>query len=229
MSQSKPSRNTSPRSKPAPEPGSGDTRRRILEAATRIIVERGIGGLRIRELARAVGIREGSIYNHYAGRDQIIKAIFEQVDAGMSPLGETLDLERTPKEQLHLAGEEVRARGLAGFLSASGKYLLEHFARNPDSLRLLRAILSARFHDPSARRAYDEVFRRDMERALLTIFHLAAEQGLLRESVRPQDLTGLVMAGFEQAIADSFADDGTRRFAASIRKSMDLIGTLASR
>ena len=229
MSQSKSPPSQSPGSKPPREPGSGDTRRRILEAATRIIVERGVGGLRIRELARAVGIREGSIYNHYAGRDQIIRAIFEQVDAGMSPLGETLDMERTPKEQLHLAGEEVRARGLAGFLAASGKYLLEHFDRNPDSLRLLRAILSARFHDPSARRAYEEVFRRDMERALLAIFHLAAKLGLLRESVRPQDLTGLVMAGFEQAIADSFSDDGPRPFGASIRKLMNLVGTLASR
>ncbi len=221
------SQSQSPR--PESPPGPGDTRRRILEAATRLIVERGVGGLRIRAIAQAVGIREGSIYNHYAGRDQIIRAIFEQVDAGMSPLGETLDLERTPTEQLSLAGEEIRARGLAGFLEASGKHLLEHFARNPDSLRLLRAMLSARFHDPSARRAYEEVFRRDMERALQAIFHLAAEQGLLRETVRPQDLAGLVMGSFEQAFADSFADEGPERFEASIRQLMITVGALASR
>ncbi len=222
MSQSQSPRSESP-------PGPSDTRRRILEAATKLIVERGVGGLRIRAIAQAVGIREGSIYNHYAGRDQIIRAIFEQVDAGMSPLGETLDLERTPPEQLSLAGEEIRARGLAGFLAASGKHLLEHFARNPDSLRLLRAMLSARFHDPSARRAYEEVFRRDMERALQAIFHLAAEQGLLREAVRPQDLAGLVMGSFEQAFADSFADEGPERFEASIRQLMITVGALASR
>ena len=49
MSQSKSPPSESPGSKPPREPGSGDTRRRILEAATRIIVERGVGGLRIRE------------------------------------------------------------------------------------------------------------------------------------------------------------------------------------
>src|SRR5512136_1147155 len=155
------------------EPATQGTRQRILEAATRLIVERGVGGLRIRDVARLVGIREGSLYNHYTGRDELIQAIFEQVDAGMSPLGRILDLERTPTEQLQLAREEIRARGLAGFLAASGEHLLKHFARNPDSLRLLRAVLSARFHDPSARRAYEEVFRSDMERALLAIFHLA--------------------------------------------------------
>ena len=154
-------------------------------------MERGVGGLRIREVARAVGIREGSIYNHFAGRDEIIRAIFEQVDAAMSPFGETLDMETTPKEQLRLAGEEIRTRGLAGFLSASAEHLLRHFTRNPDSLRLIRAILSARFHDPGARQAYEEVFRKDMSRALQAIFHLAAERGLLREAVQPQDLADL--------------------------------------
>ena len=61
-------------------------------------MERGVGGLRIRGIARAVGIREDSIYNHFAGRDEIIRVIFEQADASMSPTGATLDLDRTPKE-----------------------------------------------------------------------------------------------------------------------------------
>lgn len=207
----------------------GDTRLRILEAATRLIMERGVGGLRVRAIARAVGIREGSIYNHFAGRDQIIRTIFEQVDAALSPVGETLDLERTPKEQLRLAGEEIRTRGLAGFLTASGEHLLEHFARNPDSLCLIRAILSARFHDASARQAYEEVFRKDMRRALEAILHLASQQGLLREALRPQDLAELWLAGFEQAVADSFAYDGPELFSASMRKLMETVGTLASR
>jgi len=206
----------------------GDTRRRILEAATRLIAEGGVGGLRVRAIARAVGIREGSIYNHFAGRDQIIRAIFEQVDAALSPIGETLDLERTSQEQLRLASEEIRTRGLLGFLAASGEHLLEHFARSPDSLRLIRAIQSARFHDASARQAHEEVFRRDMRRALQAIFHLAAQQGLLREAVRPQDLAELGLAGFEMAMADIFADGGPERFGASIRKLMETLGTLAS-
>jgi AcrR family transcriptional regulator len=217
------------KSKTPREPAAAGTRQRILEAATRIIVERGVGGLRIREIARAAGIREGSIYNHYKGRDEIIRAIFEQVDARISPIGPTLDLDRTPKEQLKLAGEEVRARGLAGFLAASGEHLIQHFARNPDSLRLIRAVLSARFHDESARRSYEEVFRKDMVRALLTVFHLAAELGLLKESVRSQSLADLVMAGFEQAIADSFSDEGLKRFSASVRDMLSVIGALASR
>jgi AcrR family transcriptional regulator len=211
------------------EPPAAGTRQRLLEAATRIIVERGVGGLRIREVARAVGIREGSIYNHFAGRDEIIRAIFEQTDAAMSPFGATLDLEKTPKEQLDLAREEVRARGLAGFLAASGEYLLQHFAQNPDSLRLIRAVLSARFHDQSARRAYEKVFRKDMAHAILTVCHLAAELGQLREPVRPQDLAELLVAGYEHLIGDSFFDDGLKRFSSSVRKLLGVIGALASR
>ena len=171
--------------------------------ATRIIVERGVGGLRIR-------------------------GIFEQADASMSPTGATLDLDRTPKEQLRLAREEILARGLSGFLAASGEYLIQHFARNPDSLRLIRAVLSARFHDESARRAYEEVFRKDMVRALLTVCHLAAELGMLKESIRPQALAELLVAGYEHAIGDCFFDNGLDRFSAAVRDMLGVIGTMAS-
>jgi hypothetical protein len=122
-------------------------------------------------------------------------------------------------------------RSLAGSYlpQNTSEHLIRHFTRNPDSLRLIRAVLSARFHDPGARRSYEEVFRKDLVRALLTVFHLASELGLLRETARPQDLADLSMAGFEQAVADSFTDEGLRRFSASLRKTLAVIGALASR
>ena len=61
--------------------GGSITRERILDAATRVIVERGVAGLRIRAVARDVGIREGSIYNHFSGRADMIRAIFRRVNA----------------------------------------------------------------------------------------------------------------------------------------------------
>jgi len=144
-------------------------------------VERGVGGLRIR-------------------------VIFEQADASMSPTGATLDLDRTPKEQLQLAREEILARGLSGFLAASGEYLIQHFARS----------------------AYEEVFRKDMVRALLTVCHLAAELGMLKESIRPQALAELLVAGYEHAIGDCFLDNGFDRFSAAVRDMLGVIGAMAS-
>jgi len=144
-------------------------------------VERGVGGLRIR-------------------------GIFEQADASMSPTGATLDLDRTPKEQLRLAQEEILARGLSGFLAASGEYHIQHFAR----------------------KAYEEVFRKDMVRALLTVCHLAAELGMLKESIRPQALAELLVAGYEHAIGDCFSDNGFDRFSAAVRDMLGVIGAMAS-
>ncbi|MCK4514952.1 MAG: TetR/AcrR family transcriptional regulator [Spirochaetaceae bacterium] len=217
------------KSKASVERTTPSTRERILETATRIIVERGVGGLRIRELAHEVGIREGSIYNHFAGRNEIIEAIFRQADARMSPFGALLDLETTPKDQLDLTRKEIRSTGLAGFLADSAEYVVQEFAKYPDALCLIRAIISARFHDESARRAYEEVFRKDMSRAILAVCHIAFEQGLLKQSIRPQALADLMAAAFEYAIGDSFAPDGFERFKATLRNLFGVIGAMASR
>ena len=43
------------------------TRERILAEALSLFAESGYGGASMRELARRVGIRESSLYNHFAG------------------------------------------------------------------------------------------------------------------------------------------------------------------
>jgi|GEM_PF-2970888 AcrR family transcriptional regulator len=208
----------------APAPAS--TRDRILEVATRIIVEQGVGGLRIRALAREAGIREGSVYNHFKSRDEIIRTIFRQMDTSMSPLGDLLDRSTTSPEQLTSLRELLRTAGLGYFIIESGEHLIRHFSRAPDSLRLLRAAISARFHDEDARKAYEEVFLGDMARVLRTACELAAEQGALRASIAPIALTRLIVAAYENAIIESFKENGFERFSASLRESTTLIGAL---
>src|SRR5262245_18574541 len=53
------------------------TRESILEAALDLFAAHGYAGTSMRKLARAVGIRESSIYNHFAGKDEIIRALIE--------------------------------------------------------------------------------------------------------------------------------------------------------
>jgi AcrR family transcriptional regulator len=54
------------------EPG---TEQRILEAATRLFSEKGYHGTSMREVAAAVGIRAASLYNHYAGKEDLLVRI----------------------------------------------------------------------------------------------------------------------------------------------------------
>ena len=50
------------------------TRQRILDAALELFARQGFAATSVRELARAVGLRESSLYNHFAGKEAMLVA-----------------------------------------------------------------------------------------------------------------------------------------------------------
>jgi AcrR family transcriptional regulator len=59
-------------------------RNEIVEAALRLVAEKGLAGLTMNQVSRAVGLTEMGIYRHVAGRDELVELI---VDAAV---GKTL-------------------------------------------------------------------------------------------------------------------------------------------
>lgn len=53
------------------------TRERILDAAIDLISRKGFDAVSVREIAREVGIRESSIYNHFKSKDEILDTIID--------------------------------------------------------------------------------------------------------------------------------------------------------
>ncbi|HEX6472268.1 MAG TPA: TetR/AcrR family transcriptional regulator [Streptosporangiaceae bacterium] len=58
-------------------------RDRILAAAVSVMRERGVTNTTTKEVARAAGVAEGSIYNHFANKTELIAASMSQVSSGM--------------------------------------------------------------------------------------------------------------------------------------------------
>lgn len=54
------------------------TRERILTEALDLFAKSGYGGTSMRDLARQVGIRESSLYNHFPGKAAILEAIVDE-------------------------------------------------------------------------------------------------------------------------------------------------------
>ena len=54
------------------------TRERILDAALDLFSVHGYDGASIRQIARAVGLRESSLYNHFAGKEAILHALIDR-------------------------------------------------------------------------------------------------------------------------------------------------------
>jgi AcrR family transcriptional regulator len=68
------------------------SRQRIVEVATTILDKEGLDALSTRRLARELGVRAPSLYNHFATKDEILDAvadaIISQVDLRMFGKGE---------------------------------------------------------------------------------------------------------------------------------------------
>lgn len=52
------------------------TRQRIHDAALRLFVDKGVAESSVRELARLAGIAEGTLYRHYASKDELVADLF---------------------------------------------------------------------------------------------------------------------------------------------------------
>lgn len=114
------------------------TDQRILEAATALFSEKGYHGTSMREVAAAVGIKAGSLYNHFQGKEDLLFRIahgvmVELLEGGRAVIAahdepsaklralvhwhvvyhaEQRSRARVADEQLHALGPEPRARAV---------------------------------------------------------------------------------------------------------------------
>lgn len=68
-----------------------DTRREILDAALELFADKGFHGTGLREIARAVGVRESALYHHFASKELLFEAILTESDVSPAPVREALD------------------------------------------------------------------------------------------------------------------------------------------
>ena len=63
-----------------------ETRERILEAAERVMRERGLARATTKEIARAAGVSEGSLYNHFADKEELFLSVLGRLPSGFVAL-----------------------------------------------------------------------------------------------------------------------------------------------
>jgi AcrR family transcriptional regulator len=78
----------SPRRAAALRGGDRSLREHLIATAERMIAERGAAGLTVRAIARAAGVADGVLYNHFADKEELLAhALRARADA----IGRTLD------------------------------------------------------------------------------------------------------------------------------------------
>lgn len=63
-----------------------ETRERILEAAREVILTKGLVRATTKEIARAAGVSEGTLYNHFTNKEQMFLSALGQLPSGFISL-----------------------------------------------------------------------------------------------------------------------------------------------
>src|SRR5947208_15550497 len=87
------------------------TRAALVEAARPLFAERGYAAVATEEIVRAAGVTRGALYHHFAGKEDLFAAVYEQVEAELvAEIGQVATVAADPLDALH--------RGAARFLEA---------------------------------------------------------------------------------------------------------------
>jgi AcrR family transcriptional regulator len=175
-----------------------ETKQKIFEAAVDLFSQKGFSGVSVREIARAVGIKESSIYNHYKNKDDILANIFDYYET---------EIERaTPtKEYLAerintLSANEFWEKGLRNFQSTTQKPVMQ---------KISKIVLLEMFQNKRARDiALNEFFTRQ-QKLTETIFSLMQKRKLVDQDKDPKFLAteyayGLLAMQFEYNILSNW-------------------------
>jgi AcrR family transcriptional regulator len=129
----------------APGTTGQDTKERIFQTAVRMFSERGFNGVSVRDITGAVGIKESSLYNHFASKDALISAIYETFRERLlsrTVTAETVDLmlDSTPAAEYFKTVFALYAQTMT----------------EPFAVMVWRILVSEQFHDPRANKLYNE-------------------------------------------------------------------------
>jgi AcrR family transcriptional regulator len=97
------------------------TRDRILDEAEKLFAERGLAGTAVRDIGRAANLTPGSLYNHFAGKQDLYEAVIER---GVRPLLEVVQ---------SLPAREHSAENIDDAINA----IMNHLAAHPRIARLI--------------------------------------------------------------------------------------------
>ena len=141
----------------------------ILNATLELAAEQGLESVTLAQIAKRVGIRTPSLYNHYSSKEELVAALYASIRERAKQLGNPASLDVAALAQDRSLEEAL-------LLSLEGYLLLITDRR---MLQLLKVLYSARATSPEAAHILLEEVDR-MVRAAQTLFYALVVHGKMR-------------------------------------------------
>lgn len=138
-----------------------ETRQLILDGAKKVVREKGLAGATTREIARAVGVADGTLYVHFADRVELFLALLRQSLPPMT--GPLRELEYLAGRGTVRGNLESVVRGALGFMQEIVPLAASLFAE-PELLRAHQEELQRRNEGPQISMAAVENYIRAEQR-----------------------------------------------------------------
>ena len=151
---------------------SNDTKRRILDKALELFSTQGYDSVSVGEIAKAVGIKAPSLYNHFSGKQAIFDAIVEETAAQYE--------EDTDKIDIHVQDSDrdinVFAKITEDALFEKVRQIFDYSLHNENISRFRRMMTIEQFRSPELAELYT---KRYVER--ISDYHA----GIFRRHIAP--------------------------------------------
>jgi len=174
------------------------TKQKIFDVSVELFSKKGFSGVSVREIARNVGIKESSLYNHYQNKDDILAKIFDYFQTEMEKT--SLSEEYLTEKISNMPATEFWEKGLTNFQQTTLK---------PELQKISKIVLLEMFNDQRARDiALREFFTRQQKIAE-TILSLMQKKDLIKENLDPKFLAmeytyGMLGMQFEYNILNNW-------------------------
>jgi AcrR family transcriptional regulator len=145
----------------------GDTKKRILEQALALFASQGFRETTVRDIAAAVGLQQGALYNHFANKDAILTALVGEL---MNSAIVTMFEEKTPGELYK------RGKGLLMNIATTFK-LLSFDGKNEALFKLMMQEL---YKNGDIRDLYHEYFYQQNIKKLSSALFLMMQDEMIR-------------------------------------------------
>ena len=148
---------------------SAGTKQKILDKSLQLFATKGFKETTVRDIAAAVGLQQGALYNHFANKDAILTALIDQL---MSSAIVTIFEEKEPGE-LYKRGKALLANIATTFklLSFDGK-----------NEALFKLMMQEIYKNSTIRDLYHEYFYQQNIKKLSSILFMMMQNEMIRSS-----------------------------------------------